>query len=100
MQLLYYALLESPDATDVHPPKSPNLAAPSYTLTQADMSPESMIAIAVSQFTEPSGYELQHLPRPTIQKDDDVIIKVHAAGVNPFDMKKANGVAKQVLKER
>lgn len=64
------------------------------------MSSETMNAVAVSRFTDPSGYELQCLPRPSILNDDDVIIKIHTAGVNPYDMKKANGVTKQVLKER
>lgn len=39
------------------------------------------------------------VPRPTIEKPDELIIKVQGASVNPVDVKKANGVLKMALKD-
>lgn len=58
-----------------------------------------MQAIAISNFSDPSGYELMSLRRPTIQKPDEIIIKVHSASVNPVDLKKANGIFKLAIPE-
>lgn len=62
-------------------------------------SAETMQAIGISKFTTPSGYELITVPRPTITKPDEIIIKVHSASVNPVDVKKANGIFKMALKD-
>lgn len=63
------------------------------------MSTDSMKAIAISTFTDPSGYELMSLPCPTIQQPNEIIIKVHSASVNPVDLKKANGIFKLAISE-
>lgn len=63
------------------------------------MASETMQAIAISKFTDPSGYQLMSLTRPTIEKPDDIIIKVHSASVNPVDLKKADGIFKLAISE-
>lgn len=59
-----------------------------------------MIAITAPSWVEPSGYELSKIPRPTISNANDVIIKVHAASINPIDVKKANGAMKMIFKDK
>jgi len=49
-----------------------------------------MRAIALEKFSNPSDYNLATLPVPQVTKDDDVLIKVHAASVNPVDVKMAS----------
>ncbi len=60
----------------------------------------AMVAVVARDFTKPDGYELATVPRPTVMNDDDVVIKVHAASVNPVDVKKAAGAFKAVLAEK
>ncbi|THC97208.1 hypothetical protein EYZ11_003317 [Aspergillus tanneri] len=56
-----------------------------------------MRAIAISSYSTPSGYELRDLPKPELRRENDVIIKVHAASVNPVDVKLASGQMKMVF---
>ena len=58
-----------------------------------------MLSITAPTFTDPSGYELSTVPRPTVTGNKDILIRVHAASINPVDVKKASGVFKFVLKE-
>ncbi|KAF4448826.1 hypothetical protein F53441_7818 [Fusarium austroafricanum] len=58
-----------------------------------------MLSVTTPTYTNPSGYELTTQPRPTITGDLDVLIKVHAASINPVDVKKASGVFKMAIKE-
>lgn len=58
-----------------------------------------MNAIVARAYSKPAGYQLATLPQPSISDPTDIIIKVHAAGVNPIDIKKAAGVLKAALKE-
>ncbi|KAL5617913.1 hypothetical protein FOVSG1_000135 [Fusarium oxysporum f. sp. vasinfectum] len=58
-----------------------------------------MLSITAPAYTSPSGYELSTVSMPTITKDTDVLIKVHAASINPVDVKKAAGVFKMAIKE-
>ena len=60
----------------------------------------SMLAVVAREFTKPDGYDLATVLRPTVMNDDDVVIKIHAASVNPVDVKKADGVFKAVLTEQ
>jgi NADPH:quinone reductase-like Zn-dependent oxidoreductase len=50
----------------------------------------------VKSYSEPQGYELDQLPRPEIESPNEVLIKVHAASINPIDVKMASGLAKMV----
>jgi NADPH:quinone reductase-like Zn-dependent oxidoreductase len=58
-----------------------------------------MLAVTAPTFTEPSGYEITQLPRPQVTDKGDVVIRVHAASVNPIDVKKASGAFKAAIKE-
>ncbi|KAH8815150.1 chaperonin 10-like protein [Xylogone sp. PMI_703] len=56
--------------------------------------PATMRALALSKFCKPSEYAIATLPTPEIAKPDEVLIKVHAASVNPVDVKMASGTAR------
>jgi len=58
-----------------------------------------MLAITAPFFTQPTGYELSELEEPIITDPADVIIRVHAAGINPVDVKRANGATKFAINE-
>jgi NADPH:quinone reductase-like Zn-dependent oxidoreductase len=60
---------------------------------------ETMLSVTAPTYTDPSRYELSELPRPQITEASDVIIQVHAASINPVDVKKAAGIFKAVIKE-
>jgi len=59
-------------------------------------SPATMQSYHVTTYSKPSGYQLSELPKPAIEDEHDVIIKVHAGSVNPVDVKMASGILKQV----
>lgn len=50
-----------------------------------------MRALAIDKFTKPENYGLATLPTPQITEQDEILIKVHSASVNPVDVKFANG---------
>ncbi|KAF5561835.1 alcohol dehydrogenase [Fusarium phyllophilum] len=58
-----------------------------------------MLSITAPNYTSPSGYEISTVPKPIIIADNEVLIKVHAASINPVDVKKAAGVFKMAVKE-
>lgn len=58
-----------------------------------------MLAITSPKYSDPSGYELSEITRPTVTKPDDVVVQVHAASINPVDVKIAAGAFKQLLSE-
>ncbi|KAF4969189.1 hypothetical protein FSARC_3565 [Fusarium sarcochroum] len=58
-----------------------------------------MLSVTAPTYTDPSRYELSNLPRPTVTGETDVLIQVHAASINPVDVKKADGVFKLAVKE-
>ncbi|KAK9240250.1 chaperonin 10-like protein [Lipomyces kononenkoae] len=49
-------------------------------------------AVTFNTYTKPSGYVLADLPKPAIERPEDVLIKVHAASINPVDVKRAFGI--------
>lgn len=61
---------------------------------------EEMQSICISSYSQPTAYGVAQLPKPVIEADNEVIIKVHAASINPVDVKKAAGMMKMVLKDR
>lgn len=60
---------------------------------------QEMLSITTPSFSDPSSYQLSTLARPVISQPTDVIIKVHAASINPIDVKKAGGAFKLVLSD-
>ncbi|KAJ0417400.1 chaperonin 10-like protein [Aspergillus carlsbadensis] len=58
-----------------------------------------MLSIGITSHAKPSEYQLLEFPRPEITDPTDVLIKVHAASVNPVDLKKADGIFKMALKD-
>ncbi|KAK4149867.1 GroES-like protein [Chaetomidium leptoderma] len=58
----------------------------------------TMRSLAVRKYCQPSGYEVLELPVPTITKPDDVLIRVHAAGIMTGDTQMANGMFRFVAK--
>ncbi|EXF85475.1 hypothetical protein CFIO01_08983 [Colletotrichum fioriniae PJ7] len=59
----------------------------------------SMLAITAPSFCDPSAYELSTIPQPVVRGPTDVVFRVHAASINPVDVKKAAGVFKLAVKE-
>lgn len=59
-----------------------------------------MLAVTTAAYADPSGYELTSIPRPSISEDTDVLIRIHAASINPVDVKKAAGVFKSAVQEQ
>ena len=45
--------------------------------------PRTMHALALSKYCKPNEYEVATLPTPEISNPDEILIKVHAASVNP-----------------
>jgi NADPH:quinone reductase-like Zn-dependent oxidoreductase len=58
-----------------------------------------MLSVNIPSYTNPSGYQLSELPKPELQSAKDVIIKVHAASINPIDVKRADGALKMALQD-
>lgn len=58
-----------------------------------------MLCIATPAYSDPSKYQLSTLPRPTVTRPTDVLIKVHAASINPIDVKLASGMLKMAVKD-
>jgi hypothetical protein len=61
--------------------------------------PATMHALAIPSDEKPSTYGIATLPTPQITKPDDVLIKVHAASVNPMDIIVADGALKMASKD-
>ena len=58
-----------------------------------------MKAFIVERYGEKGGGRLGEMPEPEL-RDDDVLVEVHAAGVNPLDYKIRNGEFKLLLPYR
>lgn len=59
----------------------------------------SMQSLAVDRFGKPESYKILELPVPEIRSPDELLIKVHAASINPVDCQAANGALKMVYPE-
>ncbi|KAJ5232578.1 hypothetical protein N7468_005534 [Penicillium chermesinum] len=58
-----------------------------------------MRSIHIKQYATPDQYELGELPSLAVEHPTDILIKVHAASINPIDVKKASGISKMILKD-
>ncbi|KAE8392130.1 chaperonin 10-like protein [Aspergillus alliaceus] len=56
-----------------------------------------MRVIGITSYSAPSEYQSYEQPKPEHKKQTNIIIKVHAASINPIDVKKANDALKRVL---
>ena len=59
-----------------------------------------MLSINIPRHTIPDNYELSDVPVPKIDNPKDILIRTHAASINPIDVKKASGASKLVLTDR
>ena len=50
-----------------------------------------MLAVRINRFGSPSELQIQTLPKPAMS-DDDVLVQIDAAGINPSDVKNVAGV--------
>ena len=55
-----------------------------------------MRALAITAYTTPNKYIIADLPVPALESSDTVLIKVHAASINPIDVKRAVGMMKMM----
>lgn len=62
--------------------------------------PHTMRALAVRKHTKPDGYELLQLPVPEIKAPNEVLIRMHAAGLFTGDAHTAAGSFKIITKTR
>lgn len=58
-----------------------------------------MLSLNTLTYSPPSGYRLSELPKPVLEDSNDTIINVHAASINPIDVKKASGILKKGIKD-
>lgn len=65
----------------------------------ASTTPSSMLALALTKYCKPADDALATLPTPKITNPTEVLIKVHAASINPVDVKMASGMA-MMMKEK
>ncbi|KAI0876934.1 alcohol dehydrogenase [Hypoxylon argillaceum] len=56
--------------------------------------PTTMRALVAPKFCRPSKYEVIDMPLPTITNPDDVLIRVHAAGLQAGDTQRARGASR------
>jgi len=56
----------------------------------------TMKAVRIHEYGEPSVLRYEEAPRPTL-KDGDVLVRVHATSVNPFDWKVRAGYLKEYV---
>lgn len=62
--------------------------------------PNTMRALAVRKYTKPDGYELLQVPVPEVEAPDEVLIRMHAAGLYTGDAQAAAGSFRIITKTR
>ncbi len=53
-----------------------------------------MRSIAIDSYSEPARFKLANVPVPSISSPTDVLIRVHAASINPGDLTLAAGLTR------
>ena len=56
-----------------------------------------MRSILIHAYMKPSEFELSDATVPAITKPDQVLVRVHAAAINPVDMEVAAGDFKDIM---
>jgi NADPH:quinone reductase-like Zn-dependent oxidoreductase len=57
----------------------------------------TMRSLVSEAYGPPAGYTVLSLPIPKIGAPDELLIKVHAASINPIDVGAANGAMKMAI---
>lgn len=57
----------------------------------------TMQSLVTEKYGTPDDYRILELPVPQIKEPDEILIKVHAAALNPADVKLASGAIKMFL---
>ena len=63
-------------------------------MPSSDTVPLSMRSLAIDSYSEPAKFNHANLPVPSIASPTDVLIRVHAAGINPGDLIMAAGLTR------
>lgn len=58
-----------------------------------------MLSLNISSYSKPSEYQVSDLAKPQLDEPRDVIVRVHAASINPIDVKRADGALKLALED-
>jgi len=58
-----------------------------------------MLSLNIPSYSKPSEYQVSDLPKPQLDEPKDVIVRVHAASINPIDVKRADGALKLALED-
>lgn len=62
-------------------------------------TPAKMLGVTAPSYTDPKDYQLSQVAKPILQSPKDVVFKVHAASINPVDVKLVSGVFKAALSQ-
>jgi NADPH:quinone reductase-like Zn-dependent oxidoreductase len=63
----------------------------------ASALPATMRSLLVNAYMKPSDFELSDTPVPRIATPDQVLVRVHAAAINPVDMEVAGGYFEDIM---
>ena len=58
-----------------------------------------MLSLNTLSYSSPLEYQVTELPKPQLDDPKDVMVRVHAASINPIDVKKAAGALKFALSD-
>lgn len=58
-----------------------------------------MLSLNTLSYSSPLEYQVTELPKPQLDDPKDVMVRVHAASINPIDVKKADGALKFALSD-
>ncbi|KAH9144799.1 hypothetical protein AeRB84_011259 [Aphanomyces euteiches] len=67
---------------------------------EADQGNLTMQACYYTKYGKPSVLQIGHLPRAKLLTPNDILVRVHAASISPFDYKRREGAFKLILTAR
>ncbi|ETW06264.1 hypothetical protein H310_02558 [Aphanomyces invadans] len=68
--------------------------------SEDESSTSTMQACYYSKYGKPSVVQIGSLPRATLVAPDDILVRVHAASINPIDYKRREGAYKLILESK